>query len=90
MNKEKIKASASETFEAWSDKVKGILNKLPKTTTTGEPLEYTDDEYQNILKMLEQCSMNFEDFPIYPINETIANKLIQDQLRGYEYAEPNI
>jgi hypothetical protein len=26
--------------------------------------------------------MNFEDMPIYPINETIANKLIQDQQRG--------
>ena len=26
--------------------------------------------------------MNFEDMPIYPINETIANKLIQDQQMG--------
>tara|TARA_R110000851_G_scaffold43735_5_gene107969 strand:+ start:1921 stop:2094 length:174 start_codon:yes stop_codon:yes gene_type:complete len=49
---------------------------------TGEPLEYQDDEYQNVMKMLQQCSMNFEDMPIYPINETIANKLIEDEMKG--------
>ena len=72
----------SEVFQNWSSRVNDILSRLPNTTMTGEPLEYQDDEYQNVMKMLQQCSMNFEDMPIYPINETIANKLIQDQQRG--------
>ena len=62
--------------------VNTILSRLPKTTIDGQPLEYQDDEYQDTMKKLQQCSMNFEDMPIYPINETIANKLIQDQQRG--------
>ena len=72
----------SEVFNNWSEKVNNILSRLPKTDISGEPLEYQDDAYQEIMKMLQQCSMNFEDMPIYPINETIANKLIQDQQRG--------
>ena len=72
----------SSVFLLWSEKVNNILSRLPKTTIGGEPLEYQDDEYQDTMKKLQQCSMNFEDMPIYPINETIANKLIQDQQRG--------
>jgi len=65
-----------------AEKVDDILSRLPKTDISGEPLEYQDDAYQEVMKMLQQCSMNFEDMPIYPINESIANKLIQDQQRG--------
>ena len=72
----------SEVFNNWSERVNNILSRLPKTDISGEPLEYQDDAYQEIMRMLQQCSMNFEDMPIYPINETIANKLIQDQQRG--------
>jgi hypothetical protein len=72
----------SEVFNNWSERVNNILSRLPKTDMNGEPLEYQDDAYQEVMKMLQQCSMNFEDMPIYPINETIANKLIQDQQRG--------
>jgi hypothetical protein len=72
----------SEVFNNWSERVNNILSRLPKTDISGEPLEYQDDAYQEVMKMLQQCSMNFEDMPIYPINETIANKLIQDQQRG--------
>jgi hypothetical protein len=72
----------SSVFLAWSEKINHILSRLPKTTIDGQPLEYQDDEYQDTMKKLQQCSMNFEDMPIYPINETIANKLIQDQQRG--------
>lgn len=78
------KTSHSEVFETWSTKVKSILNTLPTNAIDGQPLEYQDDEYQNVMKKLQQCSLNFLDFPIYPINETIANKLVQDQLRGYD------
>jgi len=72
----------SQVFTEWSAKVDDILSKLPKTDYDGQPLEYQDDAYQEVMRMLQQCSMNFEDMPIYPINENIANKLIQDQQRG--------
>ena len=74
--------SDSQVFKDWSKKVDELLSRLPKTTIDGQPLEYQDDEYQDMMRKLQQCSMNFEDMPIYPINETIANKLIQDQQRG--------
>ena len=74
--------SDSQVFKDWSKKVDELLSRLPKTTIDGQPLEYQDDEYQDMMRKLQQCSMNFEDMPIYPINETIANKLIQDQMRG--------
>ena len=74
--------SDSQVFKNWSTKVDELLSRLPKTTIDGQPLEYQDDEYQDMMRKLQQCSMNFEDMPIYPINETIANKLIEDQMRG--------
>ena len=74
--------SDSQVFKDWSTKVDELLSRLPKTTIGGEPLVYQDDEYHDMMRKLQQCSMNFEDMPIYPINETIANKLIQDQMRG--------
>ena len=74
--------SDSQVFKDWSTKVDELLSRLPKTTIDGQPLEYQDDEYQDMMRKLQQCSMNFEDMPIYPINETIANRLIQDQERG--------
>jgi len=79
----------SEVFNNWSERVNNILSRLPKTDISGEPLEYQDDAYQEVMKMLQQCSMNFEDMPIYPINENIANKLIQDQQKGAD-ERPNI
>jgi hypothetical protein len=79
----------SEVFNNWSERVNNILSRLPKTDMNGEPLEYQDDAYQEVMKMLQQCSMNFEDMPIYPINETIANKLIQDQQRGADEQPDN-
>ncbi len=74
--------SDSQVFKDWSKKVDELLSRLPKTTIDGQPLEYQDDEYQDMMRKLQQCSMNFEDMPIHPINETIANKLIQDQQMG--------
>ena len=76
--------SDSEIFETWSDDVKKILNELPRLAIDGQQLEFKGDEYQVVMNKLQQCAMNFENFPIYPINERIANELIQDQLRGYD------
>tara|TARA_R110000751_G_scaffold62112_2_gene128420 strand:- start:1060 stop:1323 length:264 start_codon:yes stop_codon:yes gene_type:complete len=77
-----ITKCASQVFTDWVVKVDNILSQLPKTDMSGEPLEYQDEAYQEVMQLLQQASMNFEDMPIYPINEAIANKLIQDQQRG--------
>ena len=61
----------SQVFKDWSTKVDDILSRLPKTDISGEPLEYQDDAYQEVMKMLQQCSMNFEDMPIYPITKPL-------------------
>jgi hypothetical protein len=75
--------SDSDVFNAWSDKVHKILNQLPMITANGHmPLEYSDEEYQQCMKKLQQCAMRFEDLPIYPINEETARRLIDDQLVG--------
>lgn len=74
--------SDSMVFNSWITRVDNILASVPLVTANGHgPLEYSDDEYQQALKKLQQCPMQFEDIPIYPINEQIANKLIEDQLK---------
>ena len=56
--------------------------QVPTVSANGHmPLEYSDDEFQGAMKKLQQCAMRFEDMPVYPINETIASKLIYDQLQ---------
>ena len=73
----------SPVFVQWVEKVERILNQVPLVSVNGHmPLEYSDDEFQQAMKSLQQCSMRFEDIPIYPINEQIAVKLIEDQLKG--------
>jgi len=75
--------SDSEVFNNWTQRVNKILSEVPIISANGHmPLEYSDDEYQAAMKKLQQCAMHFEDMPIYPINETIASKLIEDQLEG--------
>ncbi len=81
------KTSSSEVFTNWYAQVNELLNQLPKTTIDGQPLEYSDDEFQNTMRKLQQCSLKFEDMPIYIINEKVASELCYDQLRGYEENE---
>ena len=75
---------ASEIFREWAEKVSETLDELPRTTVTGQPLEYSDDEFQKVMAKLQQCSFNFAEFPIYPINEKIACELVYSQLAGYD------
>ena len=81
------KTSSSEVFTNWYAQVNELLNQLPKTTIDGQPLEYSDDEFQNTMRKLQQCSLKFEDMPIYIINEKVAAELCYDQLKGYEENE---
>ena len=73
--------SCSTSFAQWVTAVDDILSKTQSITIDGEPLEYKDDHFQEQMRRLQQCSMNFEDAPIYPINEQIAMDLIWSHLK---------
>jgi|TARA_R100000231_G_scaffold135036_1_gene109144 hypothetical protein len=75
-------ANQSEVFNKWCQQVDRILSDLPENTITGMPTEYSDEDFQNCMKKLQQTSLNFEEFPLYPINEKIAAELCHDHLKG--------
>ena len=79
----------SETFANWIKQVDDILSQLPQHTIRGVPLEYSDDEFQNCMRKLQQCALKFDDMPIYIINEKVAAELCYDQLKGMEDEQPN-
>lgn len=79
----------SETFNNWCQQVDRILSELPANTITGMPMEYTDDEFQNCMRKLQQCSLKFEEMPIYIINEKVAAELCYDHLKGKEDEQPD-
>ena len=82
MNQRLKTKSDSPVFNEWATRVDNILMQVPTVSANGHmPLEYSDDEFQGAMKKLQQCAMRFEDMPVYPINETIASKLIYDQLQ---------
>ena len=72
--------SDSMVFNFWATKVDNILSQIPLVSADHMPLEYSDPEYQKAMKQLQQCSLRFEDIPMYPINEEMARRLIDDQL----------
>ena len=74
--------SDSTVFASWISRVDQILSEMPIISANFHmPLEYHDDEFQQAMKKLQQCAMYFENMPVYPINESIASKLIYDQLQ---------
>ena len=81
MNIVKLKSN-SETFTNWVKEVDDILSKTQINNVNGEPLEYKDDHFQEQMRRLQQCSMNFEMHPIYPINEQVAMDLIYSHIEG--------
>ena len=74
----------SETFNNWCKQVDKILSELPEHTIQGQPMEYSDDEFQNTMRKLQQCSLKFDEMPIYIINEKVASELCYDHLKGME------
>tara|TARA_Y100001938_G_scaffold136285_1_gene198963 strand:- start:3 stop:281 length:279 start_codon:yes stop_codon:yes gene_type:complete len=75
--------SDSPVFNSWISRVDQILSQVPAISANFHmPLEYGDDEYQAAMKKLQQCAMYFENMPIYPINESMASKLVDDQLQA--------
>ena len=73
----------SQVFVQWVAKVEKILNRIPIVTANEHaPVEYGDEEFQHGMQQLQQCAMRFDDMPIYPINEAIAKRLVEDQLQG--------
>ncbi len=84
----KIKmTNRSEVFKEWCQDVDNILCELPRHSVTGQPLEYSDDEFQTVMRKLQQCGMKFVEFPIYPLNEKLSAELCYDQLKGLEEDE---
>jgi len=77
----------SETFNNWCKQVDKILSELPEHTIQGQPMEYSDDEFQNTMRKLQQCSLKFDEMPIYIINEKVASELCYDHLKGLEEDE---
>ena len=75
-------ANQSEVFTKWCQQVDKILSDLPANTIRGMPLDYSDEEFQDCMRKLQQTSLNFEEFPIYPINEKIAAELCYDHIKG--------
>ena len=75
-------ANQSEVFNKWCQQVDKILSDLPAYTIRGMPLDYSDEEFQDCMRKLQQTSLNFEEFPIYPINEKIAAELCYDHIKG--------
>ena len=75
--------SDSTVLGSWISRVDQILSQVPVISANGQmPLEYSDEEFQQAMKKLQQCAMHFDNMPIYPINESIASKLIYDHLQG--------
>lgn len=74
--------SNSETFTDWIKEVDDVLSKTQTTTIDGQPMEYKDDHFQEQMRRLQQCSMNFDMHPIYPINEQVAMDLIHCHIKG--------
>ena len=75
--------SDSTVLGSWISRVDQILSQVPIVSAEDHmPLDYSHDEFQQAMKKLQQCAMYFENMPIYPINESIASKLIYDQLQG--------
>jgi|TARA_R100000479_G_scaffold136713_1_gene73310 hypothetical protein len=73
----------SQVFIEWVGKVEQILSRIPIVTANGHmPVEYGDDEFQEGMRQLQQCALRFDDMPIYPINEQISKRLVEDQLQG--------
>tara|TARA_Y100001937_G_scaffold109716_1_gene154685 strand:+ start:392 stop:670 length:279 start_codon:yes stop_codon:yes gene_type:complete len=72
----------STVFTSWVSRVDQILSQVPLIAAEDHmQLDYHHAEFQQAMKKLQQCAMYFESFPIYPINESIASKLIYDQLQ---------
>ena len=80
----------SETFKNWCQQVDRLLSDLPEHAIGGMPLEYSDDEFQNCMRKLQQCALKFDDMPIYIINEKVASELVYDQLKGKQDEGPDI
>tara|TARA_A100001391_G_scaffold38608_3_gene21392 strand:+ start:20664 stop:20939 length:276 start_codon:yes stop_codon:yes gene_type:complete len=74
--------SSSDDFANWIKEVDEILSTTQTTTIDGQPMEYSHDHFQEQMRRLQQCSMNFEMHPIYPINEQIAMDLIYSHIKG--------
>ena len=74
--------SKSEVFRNFTLEVDDILSRTQTTDPVGNPMEYSNEHFQDQMKRLTQTHMVFDDAPIYPINEVIATNLIWDEIEA--------
>ena len=74
--------SQGEAFNNWIKEVDKIISNTQVLTASGDPMEYGDPHFQDQLKRLTACSINFDYMPIYPINEQIAVDLLWDEIQA--------
>tara|TARA_A100001391_G_C4898024_1_gene232861 strand:- start:73 stop:351 length:279 start_codon:yes stop_codon:yes gene_type:complete len=74
--------SQGEAFNSWIKEVDKIISNTQVLTASGDPMEYGDPHFQDQLKRLTACSINFDYMPIYPINEQIAVDLLWDEIQA--------
>tara|TARA_Y100001937_G_C6892748_1_gene229802 strand:+ start:268 stop:522 length:255 start_codon:yes stop_codon:yes gene_type:complete len=74
--------SESDVFRDWVKEVDEILSLAQPLTANGQPTEYGDAHFQDVVRRLTNTSMNFENLPIFPINENLAVEMIWDEIKG--------
>ena len=77
----KIKSN-SEVFKKFVEDVDNILNRTEITDVAGNPTDCHGDHFQAQMKRLTQVTMQFEDMPVWPINEVIATNLLWDEIEA--------
>ena len=77
----KIKSN-SEVFKKFVEDVDNILDRTEITDAAGNPTDYHGDHFQAQMKRLTSITMQFEDVPVWPINEVIATNLLWDEIEA--------
>ena len=74
--------SKSEAWSNWIKEIDEILSKTHITTASGAEMEYSDPHFQDQMRRLTSCSLNFTDMPIYLINSDVACSLLWDEIES--------
>ena len=72
--------SKSEAWSNWIKEVDQILSETQINSPSGNETEYSDQHFQDQMKKLVSCSINFTDMPIYLINSEVACSLLWDEI----------
>ena len=74
--------SKSEAWSNWIKEIDEILSRTHINTASGAEMEYSDPHFQDQMRRLTSCSLNFTDMPIYLINSDVACSLLWDEIES--------